>query len=138
MLTTRAHCCLHTLIATEGANPKSAPAGCLSCWLSCGRQVAYPFMHLAFQLGDFNSLLQGRTVGAELLGASTLGEHDGADINVAVACDASACQATGAALKGAWCMGQGFGLLLSASMGAAVNSNIAVQVSCTRCVLRMS
>jgi hypothetical protein len=37
-------------------------------------QVAYPFMHLAFQLGDFNSLLQGRTVGAELLGASTLGE----------------------------------------------------------------
>lgn len=34
--------------------------------------VAYPFMHLAFQLGDFNSLLQGRTVGAELLGASTL------------------------------------------------------------------
>jgi hypothetical protein len=37
-------------------------------------QVAYPFMHLAFQLGDFNSLLQGRTVGAELLGASTLGK----------------------------------------------------------------
>jgi hypothetical protein len=40
-------------------------------------QVAYPFMHLAFQLGDFNSLLQGRTVGAELLGASTLGECPG-------------------------------------------------------------
>jgi hypothetical protein len=32
-------------------------------------------MHLAFQMGDFSSLLQGRTVGAELLGASTLGEH---------------------------------------------------------------
>jgi hypothetical protein len=31
-------------------------------------------MHLAFQMGDFSSLLQGRTVGAELLGASLLGE----------------------------------------------------------------
>lgn len=36
--------------------------------------VAYPFMHLAFQLGDFTALMTNRTVGAELLGA-TWGER---------------------------------------------------------------
>ena len=34
-------------------------------------------MHLAFQMGDINSLITGRTVGAELLGASTWGEGGG-------------------------------------------------------------
>jgi fatty acid desaturase (delta-4 desaturase) len=36
--------------------------------------VAYPAMHLAFQMGDINSLITGRTVGAELLGACAWGE----------------------------------------------------------------
>lgn len=34
--------------------------------------VAYPALHLAFQLGDFTSLLTNKTVGAEMLGASKL------------------------------------------------------------------
>jgi fatty acid desaturase (delta-4 desaturase) len=36
--------------------------------------VAYPFMHLAFQMGDFSALATGRTVGADLLGATWGGE----------------------------------------------------------------
>jgi hypothetical protein len=36
--------------------------------------VAYPALHVAFQLGDFASLVTGRTVGAELVGAAPLGE----------------------------------------------------------------
>lgn len=36
--------------------------------------VAYPFMHAAFQLGDFSALATNRTVGAELLGATWGGE----------------------------------------------------------------
>ena len=32
--------------------------------------IAYPYMHLAFQLGDFSALLNNRTIGAELLGAT--------------------------------------------------------------------
>lgn len=36
--------------------------------------VAYPFMHSAFQLGDFSALATNRTVGAELLGATWGGE----------------------------------------------------------------
>jgi fatty acid desaturase (delta-4 desaturase) len=36
--------------------------------------IAYPYMHLAFQLGDFSALLNNRTIGAELLGA-TRGER---------------------------------------------------------------
>jgi hypothetical protein len=35
--------------------------------------VAYPALHVAFQLGDITSLLTNKTVGAELVGASTLG-----------------------------------------------------------------
>lgn len=35
--------------------------------------AVYPLMHLAFQLGDFASLLTNKTVGAELLGATKLG-----------------------------------------------------------------
>lgn len=60
--------CIHST-STQGA----------CCRLPCcyAPQVAYPFMHLAFQMGDFSSLVKGRTVGAELLGASPLGEHRG-------------------------------------------------------------
>lgn len=42
--------------------------------------VAYPFMHLAFQMGDFTALATGRTVGAELRGATLGGESDWVEV----------------------------------------------------------
>jgi len=57
--------------------------------------VAYPFMHLAFQMGDFNALLTGRTVGAELLGASWGGVCAGRGGGGAVGCVESFCYCAG-------------------------------------------
>jgi hypothetical protein len=62
-------------VALRLGPPPPRAAGRWHRWQHLYVWVAYPALHIAFQLGDITSLLTNKTVGAELVGASTLGER---------------------------------------------------------------